>query len=299
MSTDTSYKKTRKPDECALITELWARQLAYPLALAAQRMGLTANAVTLLAGGCWLASVPLMVWAGWCFRQQSSAWGWGCLLVCGLLWNLGYILDLADGSLARLTGTACPSGFFLDYVFHLLFKPMFLLSIGVFLFLVHGSIGLLILAVGSVCSNWTAASASSEHVACQLVGQGRLDPASLSHEGRQRIFLGDTDIQNTVEAKQRSVLQTIRVLTQEILSYYGQFTFFSVLVLVDGIVAWMWRPCFPALTIAFTGLSLAMLIRVPFRVRREFRRIRPLDSRCEAGHGKGRGNSSNDAESRQ
>ena len=72
MTTPPDYAQTVKPDECALITERFARRLAYPLARLALRLGWSANAVTLLAGGCWLASLPLVVAAGGRLRQVSG-----------------------------------------------------------------------------------------------------------------------------------------------------------------------------------------------------------------------------------
>lgn len=65
-----AYTASVKPDECALITERFARRLAYPFACLAFRLGWTANAVTLVAGLSWMASLPLVVVAGWLDRKS-------------------------------------------------------------------------------------------------------------------------------------------------------------------------------------------------------------------------------------
>lgn len=275
------YELTVKTDECALITERFARRLAYPFACAAHRLGWSANAVTLAAGLCWMASLPLVVVAGWLLGRGQTGVGWGLWLFCGTLWNAGYILDLADGSLARMTGTARPSGFYLDYVFHLLFKPAYLASVGLALYLARGGgLAYLVLAVLSIPANWSASSAAAEHVLCEETGKGRQgpDPAPDSTpEGaaRRRLWLGATDSHAAAGVKARGLLRPLRVLAQEVLSYYGQFSFFSFLAVLDlgaagAGCAWP----LPFTSGAFLLLTAFLALRIPFRVRRDFRRIR-------------------------
>ena len=106
---------SRKPDEPALVTALFSRRLAEPFARLAVRLGISADAVTVAGGLCWMASLPLAPLAGW--MGSPGLWA-----ACATLWCLGYWLDVVDGSVARLTGTSSRAGFFLDCVFHLLFK---------------------------------------------------------------------------------------------------------------------------------------------------------------------------------
>lgn len=277
MATPPDYAQTVKPDECALITERFARRLAYPLARLALRLGWSANAVTLLAGGCWLASLPLVVAAGALLGRERPLAGWTLWLLSGTLWNAGYLLDLADGSLARLTGTARPSGFFLDYVFHLLFKPAFLAAVGIALHLAwHGALPFLLLAVLAIPANWSASASAAEHVLCEETGKDRTgaaaepDPAA-----RRRLWLGATDSHAPAADKRRGLPRTLRVLAQEILSYYGQFSFFSALAVADlALAAAGLRPRLPLTATAFVLLGVFLALRVPFRVARDFRRIR-------------------------
>ncbi len=272
------YPQTVKSDECALITERFARRLAYPFACLAFRLGWSANAVTLLAGLCWMASLPLVVAAGWLLGHGRTVAGWAFWLVCGILWNAGYILDLADGSLARMTGTARPSGFYLDYVFHLLFKPAFLASLGIALFLAHGGgLVLLFLAVLAIPANWSASSAAAEHVLCEETGKGRQSPDAAPDEvAHRRLWLGATDSHTAAAAKSGGGLPVLlRVLAQEVLSYYGQFSFFSFMGVLDlacacGGVRWP----LPWTTVSFILLAVFLTGRVPFRVLRDFRRVR-------------------------
>jgi len=278
MPTPPPYELTVKSDECALITERFARRLAYPFARLAFRLGWSANAVTLAAGLSWMASLPLVVAAGWCLGRGDAVAGWTLWLVSGTLWNTGYILDLADGSLARMTQTARPSGFYLDYVFHLLFKPAYLTSLGLALYLAHGGgVGFLLLAVLSVPANWSASSAAAEHVLCEETGKGRFKPSEPpDQDSRQRLWLGATDSHATATEKRRGLLRPIRVLAQEILSYYGQFSFFSFLALLDlacaGLADLPWR--LPFTMLVYVPLASLLTLRIPFRVARDFRRIR-------------------------
>ena len=64
---------------------------------------LTPNAITLLAFGITVVSAVLVAW--------------GYLWIGGIVFLVGSGLDLMDGALARLTGTASPFGALLDSVF--------------------------------------------------------------------------------------------------------------------------------------------------------------------------------------
>lgn len=264
-----------KPDECALTTERLGRILSLPLTRLALRLGLSANTVTLLAGGCWLLSLPVVVAGGWGLSRGAFVPGWILLCAAGVLWNAGYLLDLVDGNIARFRGTACPSGFFLDYVFHLLFKPAFLLSIGAALSLVHDRWLYLLPAVLSVPANWNPAESAVEHVICQLLGKGRIPLDRLSAAERAALLLGTSSIQRPVAEKTGSPLRRWGVFLQEVVSYYGQFSLFSLFVLVDLLVfaASPATLLLPVTTTAWWLLVLAMLGRVPFRIRREYRRM--------------------------
>ncbi|NLB70088.1 MAG: hypothetical protein GX804_10500 [Lentisphaerae bacterium] len=271
------YQDAVKKDECALITEIVCRRIAQPLAILAYKLGLTANFVTLVAGLCWIISTPLAVMAGYVFGSGRVGYGLSLWFLCGFLWNAGYLLDIADGSLARMTGSSSRRGFYLDYVFHLLFKPAFLLSIGIGLYLSYGG-GVLFLVVATLTipANWSASSSAVEHVLCEEMGKGKLPPSLLADsENFQAIWLGVTDINDSAQRKKLSAKSFLKALLAEILSYYGQFTFFSFTVLAD-IILWFsgfGRIVLPVTTISFLLISLFMIIRTPMRVWREYKRI--------------------------
>ncbi|MCL1909323.1 MAG: hypothetical protein FWG05_00135, partial [Kiritimatiellaeota bacterium] len=75
------YSSTLKPGEPALTTELIGRRIAYPFALLAKKLGMSANAVTVIAGCCWMLSLPLPYLAadaffghcGWRYPNRSMA----------------------------------------------------------------------------------------------------------------------------------------------------------------------------------------------------------------------------------
>lgn len=278
MNPAPSYELTVKKDECALITERVARRLAYPFACLAFRWGWSANAVTVVAGLCWMASLPLVVMAGWFLGRGQPTAGWTLWLISGTLWNAGYILDLADGSLARMTDTARPSGFYLDYVFHLLFKPAYLASLGLGLYAAHGGgLAFLLLALLSIPANWSATSAAVEHVLCEETGKRRHSPDSATGEAaRQRLWLGATDSHASASAKSRGLFRPLRIVAQEVLSYYGQFSFFSFLAVLDLVCAFVPRVPWPLpfTTAAFVLLAVLLVLRIPVRVARDFRRVR-------------------------
>jgi phosphatidylserine synthase len=100
-----AYRRTRKPKDI-----LWNRFVARPLAAVVivplARTRVTPNQVTLatlpifIAGAALLAVVPT----------------WGALIGGAAILELSYVLDCADGQLARLKGTSSPVGAHLDFL---------------------------------------------------------------------------------------------------------------------------------------------------------------------------------------
>ena len=99
------YRRTRKPNDI-----LWNRFVARPLAavlvVPLARTPITPNQVTFatlpvfLAGAAVLALLP----------------SWGALVGAAAIIELSYVLDCADGQLARLKGTSSPVGAHLDFL---------------------------------------------------------------------------------------------------------------------------------------------------------------------------------------
>lgn len=271
------YSETIKPDERAMTTALVGRRLAYPFARLARRVGLSANAVTVMAGVCWMASLPLVVAAG--AATGSRRFGGGVLwFFCGFLWNAGYVLDMADGSLARMTGTASRRGFYLDYVFHLLFKPAFPAALGIGLFLSRGGgLGWLLLAVLAIPANWSASASAVEHVLCEETGLGRLGTDGATGSAGRRLWLGVTEMHDDGREKASDPRRLARTLAAEVFSYYGQFSFFSLTILLDLVLSGLGIRGMPVTAVCFAVLVVTLTVRVPFRVWREYCRIAASD----------------------
>jgi CDP-diacylglycerol---glycerol-3-phosphate 3-phosphatidyltransferase len=81
-------------------------------------LGLTPNAITLLAFGVSVAGAYLV----------ASGW----LLAGGIVFLVGGTLDLFDGALARLTGKASPFGALLDSVFDRLGEAALFVGLGIY-----------------------------------------------------------------------------------------------------------------------------------------------------------------------
>jgi hypothetical protein len=99
------YRRTRKPNDI-----IWNRFVARPLAalvvVPLARTSITPNQVTFatlpvfLAGAAVLALLP----------------SWGALVGAAAIIEFSYVLDCADGQLARLKGTSSPVGAHLDFL---------------------------------------------------------------------------------------------------------------------------------------------------------------------------------------
>ena len=100
-----AYRRTSKPNDI-----LWNRFVARPLAAAIivplSRTPVTPNQVTLLTLPVFLAGAALLA-----FKP-----GWGALVAGAAIIELSYVLDCADGQLARLKGTSSPVGAHLDFL---------------------------------------------------------------------------------------------------------------------------------------------------------------------------------------
>ncbi|WP_100813261.1 CDP-alcohol phosphatidyltransferase family protein [Microbacterium lacus] len=96
------------------------RRLARYVAAAAATMGVSANGVTAISALLSFAALGVLVLA-------PVAW-WTGLTVAVLL-ALGYVLDSADGQVARLTGTGGPAGEWLDHVVDAIRTPAIHLAV--------------------------------------------------------------------------------------------------------------------------------------------------------------------------
>lgn len=283
---DEIFLSTIKTDECALITSLFARRLVLPLVKISVRLGLSANLVTIFGGLSWFASLFTIVVAAHLFAIKSYIFSILVLFFTAFLWVWGYVLDVVDGSLSRYYKTSSLRGFYLDYVFHLLFKPGFVVSIGAALSLLNKSSLWIYFAILALAANWTCAESASEHVLCEEIGKGRLEPHLLSKKIRKSVFLGTTDIKSSAKNKKKGFFKTLYTLLKEILNYYGQSVFFAFLAIIDCVMmivhymssshdpyVWNWR----ILTWGYLVLFSLLILRIPFRIYREYKRIALLD----------------------
>jgi len=99
------YRRTWKPHDI-----IWNRLVARPLAAVVvvplARTGITPNQVTFLTLPVFLAGAALL----------ALLPSWGALVAGAAIIELSYVLDCADGQLARLKGTSSPVGAHLDFL---------------------------------------------------------------------------------------------------------------------------------------------------------------------------------------
>jgi phosphatidylglycerophosphate synthase len=274
--TDNKKYKGEKKDEWFVLTALISRRLAYPLAVFFCKLGISANAVTIMGGLSWVLSAPAMILAGWLLGRGISSAAYWFLGTSLLLVNLGYILDVADGSVARMTGSSSSAGYFLDYVFHLVFHPMYFCSIGIFLYLISGWVGYLVIGVLSICSGWGVSFSAKEHVLCEHVAKNSIDLSNFSDDDRYRFFVDSAVTRQTVTEK-RDFRKLCTALIKELLLFPGQYTTFSIVIIVDLILSRFTSADFILLKIMFMGLAVITTLRVPFRIRREYMTLAAYD----------------------
>jgi len=137
------YRRTRKPKDI-----LWNRFVARPLAavllVPLRATPITPNQITLLT---------LVVFAGGAALLALGP-GWRNLIIATAIIELSYVLDCADGQLARLRGTSSPVGAHLDFLMDELKAFLLIAAVGVRLWsasarpwwLVEALLGLVIVA---------------------------------------------------------------------------------------------------------------------------------------------------------
>jgi phosphatidylglycerophosphate synthase len=100
-----AYRRTRKPKDI-----FWNKFVARPLAAVVivplARTSVTPNQIT-------LATLPVFLAGAVLIAVRPS---WGALLAGVGILELSYVLDCADGQLARLKGTSSPVGAHLDFL---------------------------------------------------------------------------------------------------------------------------------------------------------------------------------------
>ena len=136
MSALEVYRKTRKVPDL-----FWNAYVCRPVAAvlvdAVKGTRITPNQITLSAVGVALASAALLiVWPGHVG-----------LIVAAIVFELSYVLDCADGMLARWRGIASPAGHLLDFLMDELKAFCILAAVAVRLFLEHSDTRFLLLGL--------------------------------------------------------------------------------------------------------------------------------------------------------
>jgi len=136
MSAAEVYRKTRKVPDL-----FWNAYVCRPIAAvlvdALKDTRITPNQITLSAVFVALASVAmLLLWPGH-----------AGLIAAAVVFELSYVLDCADGMLARWRGTASPVGHLLDFLMDELKAFCLLAAVSVRLFQEHGDTRFLLLGL--------------------------------------------------------------------------------------------------------------------------------------------------------
>lgn len=130
------YLQSRKPKD-NFWTEIITRPCAAALLVLLERTPATPNQVTFLGGAVALAgALTLVLWRTW-----------PGLLAGALVLQLAYVLDCADGQLARLKGIASPVGHMLDFLVDEMKAFAVLAAVATRLYLQTGSVELLLLGL--------------------------------------------------------------------------------------------------------------------------------------------------------
>ncbi len=138
-----AYRRTSKPKDI-LWNKLVARPLAAVVIVPLARTRITPNQVTLATLPVFLVGAAVLI----------ACPTWGALIAGAAILELSYVLDCADGQLARLKGTSSPVGAHLDFLMDELKAFVLVAAVAVRLwrpahdprFLIEGVAGVAVLA---------------------------------------------------------------------------------------------------------------------------------------------------------
>lgn len=173
----------QKPGDGVPAYSRWVnRRAARVFAAAAVSMGLGPNAVTLVSACASTIGLLLLV-------VVPASWGSG--LAAAALLALGYVMDSADGQVARITGTGSPAGEWLDHVVDAVRTPAlhvavffgFQLSFGIESPLKYLPLGFALLSVGHFTSQILAEQLSRYHTARTESSAGAGDAGDPGQKG--------------------------------------------------------------------------------------------------------------------
>lgn len=123
------YRESLKPKD-NFWTEVLTRPFAALLLVVLERTPITPNQVTFLSIFTAIAGAAVLVlWPGWMG-----------LVVGALILQAAYVLDCADGQLARLTGIASPVGHLLDFLMDEIKAFVVIAAVTTRLYLQNGSV---------------------------------------------------------------------------------------------------------------------------------------------------------------
>ncbi|MCA9596514.1 MAG: CDP-alcohol phosphatidyltransferase family protein [Myxococcales bacterium] len=133
------YQQTRKRPDLFWNTYV-CRPLAAVVVVAVRNTRVTPNQITLSA--LWVASAAAAM-----FVAVPGYWG---LLLGAIVFELSYVLDCADGMLARLRGVQSQGGHLLDFLMDEIKAFILLAAVAVRLWREHGQVVYLLLGLGGL-----------------------------------------------------------------------------------------------------------------------------------------------------
>jgi phosphatidylglycerophosphate synthase len=228
------YRSSKKQRDINWFTEWVARPPAAVVVYALRATPVTPNQVTFASAG--LAAVACAVFA--------ALPGYGWLVLAALIFELSFVLDCADGQLARLRHTASPLGHLLDFLMDELKAMLLYASIAVRLWRGSGDDRLLLVGIAALFCLASGISLTSfmrrpEYGAAPPTADGQ--PAQL---GRRSGAIGGA--LNLVEWAARVIVHYpqylwLCALVDRIELYFWAYAAVNALYLARSFAAILWR----------------------------------------------------------
>jgi len=267
--------EAKKSVELHLLVEYLFRPIATPISKGCVHAGITANAVTIMGGALWFCSIPMLL-VGADVYSAHIALGAALVGTAAFLWVFGFLLDVVDGGVARLTNTSGLAGSYLDLCFHLLFNPLFLSALGCFLYIVDPlHVIVPILGVLGSSGNWGPTVAALEQVTIA-------NAAANKRTSKDECLINLVAIrghEREAGARRRGV---VRQLSEEIMYFPGQFVLFFASIISDLFLPKIMGLEFPITLCLFLISCIILILSLPFRMYREFCFAKRLESGAQA-----------------
>jgi len=264
--TKEGYKENQQAHKTkeGTLVKFYLRPISIPIAKMFLIIGLTPNTVTIIGCFLWFFGGICLVFYDNLVIQVISA----------IFIHFGLILDVVDGSMARMSKQSNARGMYLDYISHLIVTPMIFILLGLNVYLTFKYFLFIFLSAFSAMVILDCALYAKEHILCVQIRKKKIDCLK---ENVIKSFYDRPENAKTIACDlklnhPRSLVKNTFGIFKEIISFPGFFFTIPIAIILNIIVG---KFMFLGIQINFILLVflfhfIPLFFSFPNRIRRNF-----------------------------